>query len=65
MFFYQIVIDDQTLLILGGCGGPNAVSFYFFLLLADQHICNFQQMSHVIMSEFSETDPVVLCVKAP
>jgi hypothetical protein len=22
----QIVIDDTTLLILGGCGGPNAVS---------------------------------------
>lgn len=22
----QIVIDDATILILGGCGGPNAVS---------------------------------------
>lgn len=27
----QIVIDDATILILGGCGGPNAVSIAVLL----------------------------------
>ncbi|XP_032824252.1 F-box only protein 42 [Petromyzon marinus] len=43
----QIVLDDQTILILGGCGGPNAVFKDAWLLLLDVQPWHWQQLEVV------------------